>query len=545
MSSKDRDQARTQALLQSAGIDPELSTWVLNKVREMDAGGVGKKAVEVDGFPVPQPGELREPQAGVSLIADISDRNGVSLSIDAGLAGERLRDAGIPQPVFDEILRQTRMPTSGIWSVSAAELETIGIAALPLVSYGILNGGSATSYADEKKNRSLNAGLFELYSDDFSRQAAACRGRAKGLTPGYINPDGSPGYSYIELKLRNAMLLTREHYRRFPVSQSIHDSGESGWSKPLFPLFQMSSSGNDSELALAYNQYRDSGALRGLSRELGLVEPWFLTGVQPLIAALTHSSLLDTNASLRRFFLEAWGKRDSPLALPGGHGQNFFALESVYRELHGSGKKLVYLGNVDNLGYLPDPLEIAVMLLTGSPAGFDFSFKTAVDIKGGVLIRQKDGRLNCADIGPAISPAEVASAEQKNLPILFNCATGLFNLDYLIKELPSIQQNLPLRVSDQDKDAGRYSQAEQVTWEVMGLIKGFTAFGVNKYQRFLAGKLLLENFMTSGLKTEDENFPEELRDSASKLHQGFLRLMREAYRLKLQGAFWTTASSEV
>ena len=51
------------------------------------------------------------------------------------------------------------------------------------------------------------------------------------------------------------------------------------------------------------------------------------------------------------------------------------------------------------------------MALSGREAGFEFSFKTPVDIKGGILIRDTRGRLNCGDIGPAISKEQVARAE--------------------------------------------------------------------------------------------------------------------------------------
>ena len=118
-------------------------------------------------------------------------------------------------------------------------------------------------------------------------------------------------------------------------------------------------------------------------------------------------------------------------------------------------------------------------------------------MKGGILVCDSKGRLNCADIGPAVSEEEVADAEKRGRKILFNCATGLFNLEYLVKNIDFIIKNLPLRVSDQDKDAGRYSQAEQITWEIISLLDNFYIFGVSKYNRFLASKLLIENMLIS------------------------------------------------
>ena len=163
------------------------------------------------------------------------------------------------------------------------------------------------------------------------------------------------------------------------------------------------------------------------------------------------------------------------------------------------GREFAYLGNVDNLANLPNPAAVALMALSDKEAAFEFSFKTPVDIKGGILIRDTRGHLNCGDIGPAISKEELKAAENRGKPILFNCATGLFNLRKLTRALPGIIRDLPTRFSDQDKDAGRYSQAEQVTWEVIGMLDDFFVLGVDKYERFIAAKLLLESFLANGL----------------------------------------------
>ncbi len=185
------------------------------------------------------------------------------------------------------------------------------------------------------------------------------------------------------------------------------------------------------------------------------------------------------------------------LLLPGGHGQNFSVLKNIYKKLLDAGKKFVYLGNVDNIGFNIDPAEAALLALTGSQAGFDFAMKTPVDVKGGILVTDTNGRLNCGDIGAAVSKDDVEEAEKQGKNILFNCATGLFNLEYLVKNIDHIIDNLPLRISDQEKETGKYSQAEQITWEVLSLLDNFLIFGVNKYSRFLASKLLVENMIIS------------------------------------------------
>ncbi|HKJ84796.1 MAG TPA: UTP--glucose-1-phosphate uridylyltransferase, partial [Spirochaetia bacterium] len=264
------------------------------------------------------------------------------------------------------------------------------------------------------------------------------------------------------------------------------------------------------------------------------------SAVQPLISAYTHSD----DGRPKRVFSEAWGKEDETLPLPGGHGQNFAVLADIYRRLHDAGKRFVYLGNVDNLGFLPDPVEIAYLALSGKQAGFDFAYKTPVDVKGGVLVRDRSGHLNCADIGPAVSKEDVAEAQDAGKPILFNAATGLFDLDFLVENLDRIVRELPTRFTDQDKDAGRYSQAEQVTWEVLGMLDDFLVFSVSKWDRLLAAKLLLETLMTSGIRLDDPTYPtsddpaSDLRSTAQKLHEGLVSKFESAYGMRRDGERW-------
>jgi UDP-N-acetylglucosamine pyrophosphorylase len=168
-----------------------------------------------------------------------------------------------------------------------------------------------------------------------------------------------------------------------------------------------------------------------------------------------------------------------------------------------------------------------------------------VDIKGGVLLRgDEDGELTCRDIGVATSSEEVQRAESRGKPILFNCATGLFSLEYLDRKLDDIIKDLPLRVSEQHKDAGIYSQAEQVTWEIIDLMEYPAVIAVNKHQRFLAAKLLSESIMS----TRASRYAEELLERNSdyrdfcevslKLEQGFYSMMEEVFALKLTERRW-------
>ena len=255
------------------------------------------------------------------------------------------------------------------------------------------------------------------------------------------------------------------------------------------------------------------------------------SAAQPLIAALTHSE----EGRPKRFFLNAGEEQGRPLGLPGGHGQNFQVLTPVYRRLHRQGKRFVYLGNVDNVGFTIDPISLAILALRGGQGGFDFSFRTPVDVKIGILVYDQNGRLNCGDIGPAISREEMLAVEARGTKILCNCASGLFNLDYLAPNVDRIVAELPMRISDQDKDAGRYSQAEQVTWEIIGMLDEPIIFGIDKYKRFLAAKMLLDTILTSGVSLEAA---QKIQPTAPALAAGLRDVLRGQYGLELQEGRW-------
>ena len=407
-------------------------------------------------------------------------------------------------------------------------LERIGEALLGRTAFGVLNGGSATSYADSKKNLAFGQGVFDALAPSYERLAPLCKDEPKGLTPAYLEPDGSPGASFLLLKMRARLVYALRAQRR----------GEK-LDRSFMPLFQMTSVSNDARLARAYEEYRDHPLIAPLARELGLDAAHWETGVQPLISAYTHSS----EGRPKRIFDKARGLPDSALALPGGHGQCFRVLAPELRALREAGSRFAYIGNVDNLGYLPDPVEIAILALSGLPAAFDFSLRTPMDIKGGILVTTSaDGRegvrRTIADIGPAISFDEVRRIEAEGAAILFNCAIGLFDLDWLVPRLDEVGRALPVRFTDQDKDAGRYSQAEQVTWEVSGILPDFLSFAVDKYRRFVAAKLLAETLLTSGAAAGDPRVPPELAATSRGLHGALGRLLAGPYGLEIRGGRW-------
>jgi len=426
---------------------------------------------------------------------------------------------------------------------SAAELAKLGVQLYPYVAYGILNGGSATSYIDSGKNEALNPELMKLYTSLFEKRSRKTAGLPKGITSAYTNPDGSGGPSFLELKMR-ALLIENLRYQSAVTEENEIFTGDSTKKKKeaLFPMFQMTSVYTDDQIKTELIKYKNSPLLTDLIETSGVDITRVLSGKQPMLAALTHSKV----GKPKQIFTNAYGRDGEMLPIPGGHGQNFVILSEIYRYLYNeAGKKFIYMSNVDNLGNLPDPVSIALTALSGVEASFEFAFKTPVDVKGGILIRDQKGKLNCADIGPAISREEVNRQEASGRQILYNCATGLFNLEYLTENLEHIIQNLPMRITDQDKDAGTYSQAEQVTWEIIGMLEKPLILGVNKYQRYLAAKLLVESFMTSGLLIDEPGFPShedparDFKGTAKNLYGGLKDNLYGIYGMRLADHRWS------
>jgi hypothetical protein len=488
--------------MESKGIDVDLTLSILEDWNAGLYDGLGR--VKAAGVPAVD---------GKSVIAG---GPGLEFRMAAAEALRRLEELGLPLPP------SARAEGPDLVFPRRA-LEELGERLYPRTAYGVLNGGSATSYADSKKNLAFGTDAFAALAPAFEALAPECRDRPKGLTPAFVNPDGSPGASFIMLKARARLLAARSYIAKYGKPDET-----------ILPLFQMSSVGNDVELADAYERYATSDFLEPLARETGLEAASFATGVQPLVAAFTHSS----EGRPKHVFDRAWGKPDSALPLPGGHGQCFRVLTPVLRSLRAQGVRFAWLGNVDNIGYLPDPAETAVLALSGRPAAFDFALRTPVDVKGGILVESEDGGRTVADIGPAISFDEVRRLEASGASILFNCATGLFDLEWLLPRIDDIARRLPLRVSDQDKDAGRYSQAEQVTWEVTSLLPSFVAFAVDKYDRFMAAKLLVETLLTSGTAAGDPRVPAELAETSRRLKAGLEKKLAGPYGLALAKGTW-------
>ena len=518
----------TRTILEQAAISADLTQHILDA---SDGGRFNPPSIKVENLP---------PVNGDNII-DFTSRSEQVLELTYGQILQVLAAQGLSAESVDELLTRSgccpATPSAdSLIRLSHAKLKALGLYFLPLVSFGLLNGGSASSYFDHKKNREFSPFFHQQYEALISRYANLWGNRPKGVSPAFM-VEGTvqqPDYSFIELKLRAWLLQIRQY--QYLSAQLRHPLPWDGLERTM-PVFQMVNRALAGDVEKAINSYRDSPLLADLIRETGVDISHFETGVQDLVAAFTQAG----PDGSREVFLSANGQANTPLALPGGHGQNFKVLEPIYRQLAASGKRLAYLGNIDNLGYIPDPAAVALMILTDRPAGFEFSYKTRLDRKGGVLITTDQGHLTCGDIGQAVSPQLVADTESKGQAILFNCATGLFSLNYLIPHLAAIQQQLPIRFSNQDKDAGRYSQAEQTTWEVIGLIYHPLILAVDKQERFLASKFFLDCLLTSGfgqqLQVNDEA-DRQLQITATGLNQGLRQLLSETYGLHLSHGTW-------
>lgn len=478
-------------------IDKKLSESILNKYNNKQIGREAKTLLQ------------NIPKIDNMSIIDFSENIDINVSEDT--LNIFFKEYTLPSNLKQECVDNG-------YKLNEEILTKIGIHLYPYFSYGVLNGGSATSYVDYKKNRSFNEELFSNLSDTFKELAPEYRGKAKGITPAFINKDNKPGPSFMELKMRS-LLLEAKKYKKL-TGKNIDN---------LFPVFQMTSTTNSDSIMSFYNECNNSIYLKSLIKETNINITSVYTAKQPLITAYTHSKF----GEVKDYFKDTNGNY---LALPGGHGQCFQILKDIFLELYKKGIRFISIGNVDNIGYTLDPKALAILAITGKQATFDFSFKTEFDVKGGILIKDQNNRLTCADLGVSVSKEDVRHAEKNGVPILFNCATGLFNLKYLIDNIDFIINTLPTRFTDQNKDIGLYSQAEQVTWEIINILDDFMILAVDKYKRFLASKLLIENLATSGFVAGIKN--DRLKKCAIELNKGLVNLLENTFNLKLDNGVW-------
>nr|WP_267507676.1 UTP--glucose-1-phosphate uridylyltransferase [Borreliella afzelii] len=407
---------------------------------------------------------------------------------------------------------------------SSCDLENLGLILFPYLSFGILNGGSATSYFDLAKNKKFNEDLYMLYESKILEFKEKFGEFPKGITPAYINKDGSFGFSFLALKIRHLLMVAKRY--------------ESCYGRRVKPsIFQMTSCKTDEFISKFLDDLFVDDLIKSVNF-CNLKKDDIFTAVQPLVYCYEK-----LNSSNYQYFTFNDNKNNnSILALPAGHGQNFKILKDIYLQLYESGKRFIYIGNVDNMGFTINFKALAVMALTNCSSGFEFSFKNKTDFKGGVLAVNGENRLTCVDIGGGISSEVIQEFENKGNRLLFNCATGLFNLEYLIKNIDEIIEKMPIRIIEQDKEFGKYISVEQITWEVLKLMENPLILTVDRSKRFRPAKLFIDMLLNSNY-LEDRYVYSKRRvnnfDAAKDLDCSLSDLLSKDYGL-LRGCYrWT------
>jgi UDP-N-acetylglucosamine pyrophosphorylase len=377
---------------------------------------------------------------------------------------------------------------------SNKDLIQLGYSVGDSVCFGVLNGGAATSYYDEGKNSSFDSQLFEKTASLFKKQAEQFRDLPKALVPAALNPDGSPGASFLQIKLASLIQF---------MDEVMQITGR----QSRVPFIQMTSELTDDILNGYCNDLKSSISFEELLKSRNLKKFDFLSFQQTLVPALIKRG--------SRYFPFLDGEGNSVM-LPGGHGQFYVAIKEYLNHLVLNNIKYLSIGNIDNIGYSLNPLLIGLAEVAGVDSIFEFAYRTELDVKGGILGHCK-GHLCCGEIGSSVSLEDICAFEADHSSVLFNCATGLFNVKFLLKYIDQIVEKLPLRISKQQKDFGEYYAVEQNMWDIIGILDTPVIAGVDKEQRFLPSKFFLENLITTGIPAEASEIVENANWSNLKL----------------------------
>ena len=145
--------------LESAGISVSFTWEVLGRINR---GDYFDEPVEVDGIP------------NIDGKSIIDMRSLTRFSCDAVVTRRQAELLSIPEHLIDAAVYTNKRMV-----FDRSLLRSIGDYLLPSVSYGILNGGSATSYADITKNTSFDPTIFKLYRNIIEKVAPQSSGKPK------------------------------------------------------------------------------------------------------------------------------------------------------------------------------------------------------------------------------------------------------------------------------------------------------------------------------------------------------------------------------
>lgn len=420
-------------------------------------------------------------------------------------------------------------------------LTEVGRALYPLCAYGVLNGGSATSYIDPIHNRRMSAPLFEEWHTMFEHAKEQYAHLPKALCPALYNRNGRAGPTFMELRarhlLRASMQMDREGGEGVRLFQMTSQSNHNAIVQATEEAFAHWHRGKPNRAVRA--QYRDTSRGGGA-----------LCAPQPLLATFAHHGeaelALETTPPLFRSASAAANASAGhasaspplgPYGLPGGHGQSLYVLRPLLQKLLAGGTRFVFLGNIDNLGYTLNPIGLAYLVLQDGEALFEAVPRSAVDVKGGVLARRAaDGKLCNAELGSdGVDIETVITSERAGKSVLFNCAIGLFDLERLLLKLDDYLARLPVHCLHKKTARGEYWQLEQITWDIIGLIDAPYILVGNKTERFLAAKLISETFLLSGLPIKTAG---DLIEIASQLHGAMQTVMADDYGIVYRAGEW-------
>ena len=184
-------------------------------------------------------GQLTAPPVTVGTFPPLDGRQILDLRGDGPWTVSRASAESALRSLFPGLSPSSVLPagTGNEVSLDGPRLEALGLRLSQVTAFGVLNGGMATSYADSKKNQALGAGLYSIYKADLERMAELTAGLPKGITPAFVQGDGSPGPSYLELKFRVLCLMNMA-------------AQKAGYSGPGLQLFQMTSQSTDPKRSL-------------------------------------------------------------------------------------------------------------------------------------------------------------------------------------------------------------------------------------------------------------------------------------------------------
>ncbi|RAP39217.1 nucleotide glucose-1-phosphate uridylyl transferase [Candidatus Marinamargulisbacteria bacterium SCGC AAA071-K20] len=186
---------------------------------------------------------------------------------------------------------------------------------------------------------------------------------------------------------------------------------------------------------------------------------------------------------------------------PPGHGSVYQALydSGLLDKLIESGKEIIFISNVDNLGAVVDRSLLGVMISDKKDFLIETAPKTKMDVKGGTIVTN-NGRLTLLERAQ-VPDAHINEFEDINKFTIFNTNSLWINLKALKKSLEKSPMELPLIVNPKTVDNKSIIQLETAMGAAIENFKNVGVIVVGR-DRFLPVKktndlLLLQSSLFS------------------------------------------------